>query len=129
MFDNLKFKNDLKIVVDNTNQAGGNKEEENEILELESGDLVEDMDHNNNNSCLNKQQSNDIHAVEMISEADETEFHVNLDKVPLSLKNTVLGSKLYINDSYEKVDKIDDIVRLLLFYNILPFNNKIIILF
>ena len=105
MFDNMKYKNDLKIVVDNLN-----KQEENEILIIESGDLGGE---DNIDSNDDKQKLNDVNAVEMESETEETEFHVNLDKVPLSLKNTILGTKLYINDSYEK-EKIDDIVRKLL---------------
>ena len=111
MFDNSKYKNDLKIVVDNTKQ-GNKKDDDNEILIIESGEDNMDSHVNDVSSDDIKQQLNDIHTVEMESEPDEIEFHVNLDKVPLSLKNTILGSKLYINESYEK-EKIDDLVRIL----------------
>ena len=105
MFDNSKYKNDLKIVVDNSNK------QEDEILIIESGG-DDNMDHHNNEQDTN----NTVQPIEIDSEIDETEFHVNLDKVPLTLKNTILGSKVYLNDSYEK-EKIDDLVRRRIFFS------------
>ena len=104
MFDNSKYKNDLKIVVDNSN-----KQEENEILIIETGE-DQNMDQNNNEQDENNTTTSAAQPIEIDNDVDETEFHVTLDKVPLTLKNTILGSKVYLNDSYEK-EKIDDLVR------------------
>lgn len=53
-------------------------------------DIDQNDDHNevvNSNNGINlKQENNNIDQ----NKEDETEFHVNLDKVPSTLKNTVL---------------------------------------
>lgn len=38
---------------------------------------------------------------------DETEFHVNLDKVPPSLQNTILNEKIYLNEIKNEESKPD----------------------
>lgn len=100
-FKKFSLKNDLKIVVENTNANNS------DILVIENNEEdFQDEDYDDNLASLSndkaqtgssnlselKSSQNDNNGVEIVEsgEIDDTEFHVNLDKVPLSLKNTIL---------------------------------------
>lgn len=76
----------LQIVIDNT---GPNNEDSNEVMVEEMLEIEEDS--NSNLEAETKLKVDD----------EETEFHVNLNKVPPSLQNTILSDKIYLNESNE----------------------------
>ena len=99
-FTHKNLKENLKIVIENTNFS-----EKNEILEvvkkessdlMDYGDLVE-MEESNLMPVIEEQYTNSKEKIEEghididnEEDDDEIEFHVNLDKVPPTLQNTIL---------------------------------------
>ena len=99
-FTHKNLKENLKIVIENTNFS-----EKNEILEvvkkessdlMDYGDLVE-MEESNLMPVIEEQYTNSKEKIEEghididnEEDDDEIEFHVNLDKVPPTLQNTLL---------------------------------------
>jgi hypothetical protein len=106
-FTHKNLKENLKIVIENTNFS-----EKNEILEVvkkESSDLIDygdlvEMEESNLMPVIEEQYTKSKEKIEdghididNEEDEDEIEFHVNLDKVPPTLQNTIL---VYAFDYY-----------------------------
>ena len=88
------IKENLKIVVENKGIGGAN---ENDLLDYDEMETDDNVNSNvavinapiNNNRNVEIGGDNDVNQLGQ-NEEDETEFHVNLDKVPPTLQNTIL---------------------------------------
>ena len=100
-FTHKNLKENLKIVIENTNFSEKNEKEILEAVKIESSDLVDyddlvEMEEVKSNLIedqytKNKEQIEDGQIdIDNEEDEDEIEFHVNLDKVPPTLQNTIL---------------------------------------
>jgi stress response protein SCP2 len=94
-FNHRNIKENLKIVVDNKN-GNGCEASESDLLDYDEMDTDDNV---NSNAQIDPNANNNNRSVEIAgdeanqveqNEEDETEFHVNLDKVPPTLQNTIL---------------------------------------
>lgn len=95
-------KPNLKIVIDNEN------------METTSSNSSLDENNNNNSNGPNKNEqvseiSEEEDAIEVDVDNNEIEFHVNLDKVPPTLQNTILNEKIYLNESIKESNPPENI--------------------
>ena len=109
-FSHKNLKENLKIVVENTDIAHvnstckNNQEENSDLLDYEDIVKMEEEDDDEelkttlypkSRKLKNTEKSSEDGEID-IDEEDETEFHVNLDKVPPTLQNTILVSYIFV---------------------------------
>ncbi|RNA00125.1 Nuclear cap-binding subunit 3 [Brachionus plicatilis] len=82
--------NNLKITILNKSAAGEEEEEKMDVIETGIVDEDKLIDPNRGH------HSGD--------DDDDTEFHVNLDKAPPTLQNTILNEKIYLNEANGHTD-------------------------